>query len=433
MTDETPSCDLSHDYDAGIPPEVASGNVFGVKLRAVEARVLSVAPWLLALSVLGHLLLVAFQVKMTMVDLAVYRNGSPHLFTGDLYEYRFGEDTDIFPLPFTYPPFAAAVFTPMSWVPWGASRWIWQLICLGCLYYIVRTTFKLLKLDDPRRVMLWTALALWIEPVRTTLNYGQINLVLCAILIGTLASARNWVGGVGVGFTAGIKLTPAISGLYFLIQRRWAAAVWSFVAFAAVYAIGWALSPSQSDKFWFHLLGDASRVGPVGSAINQSMRGALSRTVGYDVKTGVLYVLGVLVAAALTWFAVSKTKDVLALIVSVQMLGLLVSPISWSHHWVWMVPALLWLIYEGGHLLCKVTAGLWVLLTGGYLVSFLLNAQPNIWDFSRPWYYALLGWGYPVAGMLTLVAIGLAARRQRDELLPGDEEAADSEPSRVAG
>jgi alpha-1,2-mannosyltransferase len=74
-----------------------------------------------------------------------------------------------------------------------------------------------------------------------------------------------------------------------------------------------------------------------------------------------------------------------------------------------------------------------VLLTGGYLVSFLLNAQPNIWDFPRPWYYAVLGWGYPAAGMLTLVAIGLATRRQRDELLPGDEEAAHSEPSGVAG
>ncbi|MFI6101205.1 mannosyltransferase [Lentzea sp. NPDC051213] len=404
-----------------------------MKLRAVEARVLSVAPWLLVLSVAGHLFMVAFQAKMTMIDLLVYRNGSPHLFSGDLYEWRLDQYADVFPLPFTYPPFAAAIFTPMSWVPWEASRWIWQLICLGCLYFIVRTSVKLLKLQDPRRAMMWTALVLWIEPVRTTLNYGQINLVLAAILIGTLASARNWVGGAGVGFAAGIKLTPAISGLFFLIQRRWMAAVWSFVAFVAVYGIGWAISPSQSNKFWFELLGDASRVGPVGSAINQSMRGALSRTVGYDVKTGPLFIVAVLVAAVLTWFAVSKTKDVLALIVSVQMLGLLVSPISWSHHWVWMVPALLWLIYEGGHLLCKITAGLWVLLTGGYLISFLLLAQPNIWDFPRPLVFVLLGWGYPVAGMLTLVAIGLATRRKPDELLPGDEEAAHSEPTGVAG
>ncbi|MEU7475657.1 mannosyltransferase [Lentzea sp. NPDC042327] len=433
MIRKTPYSDLSRSDDARVPTRVASSNVFRVKLRAVEARVLSVAPWLLALSVVGHLLMVAFQAKMTMIDLLVYRNGSPHLFRGDLYEWRLDQYADVFPLPFTYPPFAAAIFTPMSWVPWEASRWIWQLICLGCLYFIVRTSLKLLRLDDPRRAMLWTALVLWIEPVRTTLNYGQINLVLCAILIGTLASARNWVGGAGVGFTAGIKLTPAISGLYFLITKRWMAAVWSFVAFAATYGIGWAISPSQSDRFWFQLLGDASRVGPVGSAINQSMRGALSRTVGHDVQTGPLYLVAVVVAAALTWFAVSRTRDVLALIVSVQFLGLLVSPISWSHHWVWVVPALLWLVYEGGHVLCTITAGLWVLLTGGFLISFLLLAQPNIWDFARPWYLVVLGWGYPAAGLLTLVAIGLAARRRAGGPPSGEEKAADGAPSRVAG
>ena len=419
--------------DARVPRDVASGNVISVKLRAVEARVLSVAPWLLAISVVGHLLMVKFQAKMTMIDLLVYRNGSPHLFSGDLYEWRLDQYADVFPLPFTYPPFAAAIFTPMSWIPWEASRWVWQILCLFCLWFIVRTSLKLIGKADPRRVMLWTALTLWIEPVRTTLNYGQINLVLAAILIGTLAAARSYVAGAGVGFTAGIKLTPAISGLYFLITKRWAAAVWSFVAFVATFGIGHLISPSQSNKFWFELLGDASRVGPVGSAINQSMRGAISRTLGYDVKTGVPYILCVIVAAAFTWYAVSKTKDTLALIVSVQFLGLLVSPISWSHHWVWMVPALMWLIYQGGHRLCAVAAGLWVVLTGGYLISFLLMAQPNIWDFPRPWYYSLLGWGYPAAGLLTLAAIGLATRRQLGELLPGDQEAADREPSGVRG
>lgn len=372
--------------DARVPRNVASGNVISVKLRAVEARVLSVAPWLLALSVAGHLLMVRFQAKMTMIDLLVYRNGAPHLFSGDLYEWRLDQYADVFPLPFTYPPFVAAIFTPMSWIPWEASRWVWQLICLACLWFIVRKSFQLIGLHDPRRVALWTALTLWIEPVRTTLNYGQINLVLAAILIGTLAAARSYVAGAGVGIAAGIKLTPAISGLYFLITKKWAAAVWSFVAFVATFGLGHLISPAQSNKFWFELLGDASRVGPVGSAINQSLRGAISRTVGYDVKTGPLYLIAVALAAVLTWYTVSRTKDTLALIVSVQFLGLLVSPISWSHHWVWMVPALVWLIYQGGHWLCTVAAGTWITATGGYLISFLLLAQPNIWDFLRPWY-----------------------------------------------
>ncbi|CAL9634471.1 Polyprenol-phosphate-mannose-dependent alpha-(1-2)-phosphatidylinositol pentamannoside mannosyltransferase [Actinosynnema sp. ALI-1.44] len=387
----------------------------------VEARVLRVAPWLLGLSLVGHLAMVALQAKMTMVDLMVYRNASPELFTGELYQWRLKEFSEQFALPFTYPPFSAFVFVPLSWVPWGVARWFWQLLSLACLYFLTRKALTLVGSTDPRRAMLWTALFVWVEPVRTTLNYGQINLVLAALLIGTLVSARPWLAGLGVGVAAGVKLTPAISGLYFLVTRKYKAAVWSFVAFAGTVLLGFAISAGQSNQFWFHLLGDATRVGPVGSAINQSLRAALSRTVGYDVEAGPIYLVGVAVAVACAawalWWAV-KAADTLAMIVAVQFLGLLVSPISWSHHWVWAVPALMWLIYGVRHRLAAVTAWAWVLAIGSYLISFLLNAQPSIWIISRPWYLSLLGWVYPAVGLLTLVVIGVVLRdrsRQRVE------------------
>ncbi|MEU7531108.1 mannosyltransferase [Saccharothrix sp. NPDC042600] len=384
----------------------------------VEARVLRVAPWLLGLSLVGHLAMVALQAKMTMVDLMVYRNASPELFTGELYQWRLKEFSEQFALPFTYPPFSAFVFVPLSWVPWGVARWFWQLLSLACLYFLTRKALTLVGSADPRRAMLWTALFVWVEPVRTTLNYGQINLVLAALLIGTLVSARPWLAGLGVGVAAGVKLTPAISGLYFLVTRKYKAAVWSFVAFAGTVLLGFAISAGQSNQFWFHLLGDATRVGPVGSAINQSLRAALSRTVGYDVEAGPIYLVGVAVAVACAawalWWAV-KATDTLAMVVAVQFLGLLVSPISWSHHWVWAVPALMWLIYGVRHRLAAVTAWAWVLAIGSYLISFLLHAQPSIWIISRPWYLSLLGWVYPAVGLLTLVAIGVVLRERSRE------------------
>lgn len=401
-----------------------------MNFRAVEARVLAVAPWLLALSLLGHLTMVAFQTQMTMIDLMVYRNGSPELFTGQLYDWRLSEFSDKFALPFTYPTFSAFVFLPLSWVPWGVARWIWQLGSLACLYWLIRMALRIIGRESDgidaavwtRRAMLWTALAVWIEPVRTTLNYGQINLVLAAILLTTMVSLRQWAAGFGVGVTAGIKLTPAISGLYFLVTKRYAAAAWSFVAFLLTVGIGYLLSPALSNRYWFELLGDASRVGPVGSAINQSLRGALSRSFGHDVHTGLSYQVAVVIAALLTGWALRealRTKDTLAGVVAVQIFGLLVSPISWSHHWVWMMPALMWLLYgrASGHRLVVVTAWAWVLAVGSYLISILLIVQPSIWDFSRPWYYSLLGWVYPACGLLTLaaIAVGLRARAVRPE------------------
>ncbi|MBB5956229.1 alpha-1,2-mannosyltransferase [Saccharothrix tamanrassetensis] len=386
-----------------------------VKLRAVEARVLAVAPWLFGLSLVGHLAMVAFQTKMTMVDLLVYRNASPELFTGDLYQWRLEEFSDQFALPFTYPPFSAFVFVPLSWVSWDVARWFWQLLSLACLWFLVRKSLELVGSRDPRRAMLWTALFVWVEPVRTTLNYGQINLVLAALLLATMVSAKPWAAGAGVGLAAGVKLTPAISGLYFLVTRNFKAAVWSFVAFAGTVGLGYLISASQSHQFWFQLLGDATRVGPVGSAINQSLRGALSRTVGYDVQTGPLYLLGVAVAVALTVWALRsavKAEDTLAMLVTVQFLGLLVSPISWSHHWVWAVPALMWLIYGVRHRLAAVTAWAWLLAIGSYLISYLLIVQPSIWTIPRPWYFSLLGWVYPAVGLLTLVTVAVVLRQK---------------------
>jgi alpha-1,2-mannosyltransferase len=401
-----------------------------VNVRAVEVRILTVAPWLLGVSVLLHFVLVATQTKMTMVDLMVYRNGSPFLLQGSLYDWHLTQFSEQFALPFTYPPFAATVFIPLSYLPWVVVRWLWQVVSLACLWWLVRLSLRIISRDVDgtagsstedvwrRRAMLWTGLTIWIEPVRTTLNYGQINLVLAAIVLAGMASRRSVLSGLSVGVTAGIKLTPALSGIYFLATKRWAAAVWSAVAFAGTVALAWAISPAQSALYWFHLIGDAGRIGPVGSAINQSLRAALSRTLGHDVGSGPVWLLAAVVAAVLLFFALRaavRANDLLAGVVAVQFFTLLVSPISWSHHWVWVVPAVLWLLYgrAAGGRLVTVTAVLWLLAVGSYLISVLLNLQNSIWVVSRPWYASALGWVYPACGLLTLVTIAVALHRRQ--------------------
>jgi alpha-1,2-mannosyltransferase len=403
-----------------------------VNVRAIEARVLRVAPWLLGVSVLIHFALVLTQTKMTMVDLMVYRDGSPSLLDGTLYSWHLAEYSEQFALPFTYPPFAALVFVPLSWLPWVLVRWLWQIVSVACLWWLVRLSLKLIARDragqpglDPvtedvwqRRAMMCTALAIWTEPVRTTLNYGQINLMLAAIVLAGLVSTRPVLSGLSVGVTAGIKLTPALSGIYFLATKRWAAAIWSAVAFAVTVGIAYVVSPSQSTLYWFHLLSETNRIGPVGSAINQSLRAALSRSVGYDVGSGPIWLAGAAVAAVLLFFALRaavRAGDTLAGVVSVQFFTLLVSPISWSHHWVWMVPAVLWLLYgrAAGGKLVTITAVAWLVAVGSFVISFLLVLQSSIWVISRPWYASALGWVYPACGLLTLVAVAVSLNRHR--------------------
>lgn len=388
----------------------------GRRLRRAEDWARGRAAWLLAGSIAAHVVLMQLPKATTMIDLLVYRHAPPSILDGHLYDFRLGEFSDQFPLPFTYPPFAALVFLPLSWFPWWVVRYAWHAASIGALWWILNRTAALVVGPAAqqqlwrRRVLLWTAVALWTEPVRTTLNYGQINLLLVAALITAVSTRRDSLAGLSVGLATGIKLTPAVTGLYFVLRRRWAAAGWSAVWFAVTVTLGWLAGPEQSRLYWFQLLGDPNRIGPVGSAINQSLRGALSRTMGYDVGSGALWVAAALLAIGLAGSAVlaaRRTGDGFAMLIVIEFLGLLLSPISWSHHWVWAVPALFWLLHGRArlHTGIRVAAGAWVFVLVSYVVPILVTRQQSIWTIPRPWYLAALGWAYPLAALITLGAV----------------------------
>jgi alpha-1,2-mannosyltransferase len=92
--------------------------------------------------------------------------------------------------------------------------------------------------------------------------------------------------------------------------------------------------------------------------------------------------------------------------------GLLMSPISWTHHWVWLVPLMIWLIY--GPLRerrdARIVGWGWLGLTVIGVPWLLLFTQPTIWQISRPWYLAWAGLIYIVAALVTLAVIAASAR-----------------------
>ncbi|MCK5757439.1 MAG: mannosyltransferase [Mycobacterium sp.] len=393
----------------------------------LAARLSAAAPLLLIASIAARLAWTYLvPTGANFVDLHVYVGGAATLGRpGELYDYVYADQTPDFPLPFTYPPFAAVVFYPLTLVPFGLLALAWQLGIVAALYGVVRTSQRLLTVaprHDPRRVaMLWTAAGIWTEPLRSTFDYGQVNVVLVLAVLGAVYSSRWWLSGLLVGLAAGVKLTPAVSGLYFLGARRWGAAVFSAVVFFATVGLSLLLVGDQARYYFTDLLGDADRVGPVGTSFNQSWRGAISRILGYDAGYGPWVLAGIVVTAALAlvaWRAVGGAQDRLAAIVIVQLFGLLLSPISWTHHWVWVIPLMIWLLHGplARRLGARVLGWGWLALTLVGVPWLLSFAQPTIWEVSRPWYLAWAGLIYPVATLVTLawVAVGgrtLAGRR----------------------
>jgi alpha-1,2-mannosyltransferase len=355
------------------------------------------------------------------VDLHVYLGGAAALdHPGTLYSYVYGDQTPDFPLPFTYPPFAALVFYPLTKLPFAVVALGWQIGIIAALYGVVLLCLRLVGVRDPALAQLWTAIGIWIEPLRSTFDYGQINVALVVAALWAALSTRWWVSGLLVGTAAGIKLTPAITGLYLAGMRRWGAAVFAAVVFAATVALSVAVIGQQARYYFTDLLGDARRIGPIGTSFNQSWRGGISRILGHDAGYGPLVLAGIAlsaVLAVLAWRALAsagegRRRDRLGSLLVVQLFGLLISPISWTHHWIWLLPLMIWLLNgpwrerPGGRLL----GWGWLALTlvgVPWLLSFL---QPTIWQISRPWYLAWAGLVYIVATLVTLGWIALGRR-----------------------
>lgn len=355
------------------------------------------------------------------VDLHVYLGGAAALDKpGTLYSYVYADQTPDFPLPFTYPPFAALVFYPLTKLPFAVVALGWQLGIIAALYGVVRVSQRMIGVVSAPAAMLWTAVGIWTEPLRSTFDYGQVNVILVLAALWAAYSTRWWVSGLLVGVAAGIKLTPAITGVYLAGVRRWGAAVFAALVFAGTVALSIGVIGQQARYYFTDLLGDAGRIGPIGTSFNQSWRGGISRILGHDAGYGPLVLAGIAVSAVLAvlaWRALGGSdtdRDLLGSLLVVQLFGLLISPISWTHHWVWVLPLMIWLI--NGPWRERPGAAVlgwgWLALTLVGVPWLLSFAQPTIWQISRPWYLAWAGLVYIVATLATLgwIAVGRRAR-----------------------
>ena len=392
------------------------------QLRARAQSHLDARPWLaplvFCLSVLARLVLsFVTTTGLNMVDLRVYTYGAATVFHGELYTFTFSDMTPNFPLPFTYPPFAALLFYPLHWLPFPLLAVLWLVATMVAVWAVVRISLQLLLGERAEQrhwrvaALLWAALSIWLEPVRTTLDYGQVNVFLVLGALLAVRSGRWWVGGGIVGLLAGVKLTPAITGLYFLARRNVAAAGFSAVAFAGTVALSFLIIRDEARTYFGELAGDASRIGPVGSAINQSLRGVLSRFAGHDVGTGISWALAVVLTLALcllAWRGLDQ-NDRLGILLMVELFGLLVSPISWSHHWVWFIPAMVWLVHGPLRQLrgAKISAGIGLVIMLVGVIQILLRLQPSIWEHDRPVLESAVGAVYPWGAVATLGLMSL--------------------------
>ena len=382
-----------------------------IELAPAYLVALAILPWVIAHGV-------AWPWQPSTIELQVYVYAVHDMLAGkDIY----ATTTPFWNLYFIYPPIAAILMIPLAVGPY----WLWQLLWTFLLVWAQQSVLK--RCGVPRGWVLGlvgVAVVLAVEPIRTTLGYGQINTMLMALVVADLLPdrpdlRRRIPRGTLIGLAAAIKLTPALFVIFLFLLGRKRPAWTAVISFAAFTAIGAIFQWAQTFQFWFGLSGGNTRTASPLYVGNQSFLGVVYRMVGESTGLtllglaigGLIALLGTVVASQ--WWRAGEKVFAVAL---VGLCTCLASPLSWTHHYVWILPM-------GAAVVLGRTLPTWVRVLAGSWVVWVcaclpLAVLPYGGDPERH-YNALqqlvanLG---PLLGVALVVGLGwqlLAAHRRR--------------------
>lgn len=394
--------------------------------------------WIVALAVLVALVRPAMLIQhyllqtppgYWLVDLEVYRNaGVSNLIGRPVYE-AVTPPPQL--LPFTYPPIASVIAVLLAVVPFTVAGWLWTLaqlaVLAGLTGWIFRGTAERTGRWWPLALAgIWTAVC-FLLPVSDGIKYGQVDIFLMALCLLDLTGRTGRLPrGLLIGVATAIKLTPGIFIVHLLVTRQWRAAITAAAAAAGCTALGFVLVPDASFAFWGGVLQDPSRLGLNEGTSNQSLRGMLMRA-GWDSPALWLALVAVVAVAGL---AVARGAHRRGRIwheaAAVGLVGVLVSPVSWIHHFVWVVVALAafatirrwwlvpltWLVFT----LPLPWWGQWRLQQG---LDFPASSSGNPW-------WQLVNDSYGISALLLLAALAWTSARRRPAATPDSQPATPS-------
>lgn len=315
----------------------------GAGLRPGPRRALTLAAAVLALLIAAPMLWHTLHTVHRLVDLEVYRGAADAVRSGDaVYDHTSPPPEN---LPFTYPPLAALLALPLTLLSFRAAGLAWTAMNLGLLAFLLwRYARPLWSQLGPALGPLVFAGAAWLLPVRDTFRFGQVNLILLTLVLLDCTSARpRWPRGALVGVATAIKLTPGLFIPYLWVSGRRRAAYVAAGTASALTLLTFAVLPRDSRDFWFDALLNSDRLGSNSGTSNQAIRGVVLRFLGPGLPTTLLVLTLVAVAAYVGLrraASLSRGGAEISALTVVGCTAVLVSPVSWIHHMVWVLLAI---------------------------------------------------------------------------------------------
>jgi alpha-1,2-mannosyltransferase len=372
------------------------------------------------------------------VDTAVYRSGAIALLTGEpLYDtMSLSAEPWWAQLPFTYPPTGALLFIPLALFPTQIAWGVLGALSVLALALVVRVAIQNVRtrpvwMTPARTTITVTLLALCLEPVWRTLFLGQINLILMALVVTDALLLKNsrYFGGVLIGVAAAVKLTPLIFVPHLWLTGRKKDAVRALVTFAVLQGLLFAIIPHDFRRFWSVAVTNPERTGPTFWAGNQSVNGLMLRLTDLAPwALGAAIAIGVLLAVPAVYLVgrFHRAGQPLTALLVTAFFGVLLSPVSWSHHYVWVVPLIVLLLSRlpdrlpDGWARVRALSGIGaiVLVYASCVLLIMRTSDPNRPFGDHPelnWTppEILLGSSYLLVPLVAGVLVLTRARRQR--------------------
>ncbi|MFD0365225.1 glycosyltransferase 87 family protein [Nocardia sp. GCM10030253] len=320
------------------------------KLTALVAAIafasLSVGIWL-------EFLRPNWEMYWHQIDLQVYMWGGS---TAAMHPELLYDGRGPMNLPFLYPVFAAWICAELARFPINYIGTGIVVLTMASLYVSVWSAGVLQRHRRGIGMIAMTiavsAAAIWLEPVQQAFQFGQLSVILMALVLADLAIPKDRrYRGILIGIATGLKLTPAVFIVYLLITRQFRAAAVASGTFATTVAIGFWYRPTQALEFWTTTMSSQNRIG-FAYVQNQSINGLFGRlqwttwgnSGAWLVGAGLLAIAGIAAAR----IAYLRGDELLGALLAATVM-LLASPISWTHYWVWIAPALMWLFHALRH------------------------------------------------------------------------------------
>ena len=387
--------------------------------------------WALAAGALYYVAWRLFGHTPYRIDIDVYQMGGQAWLDGrPLYRDVLFHTPIGLNLPFTYPPLAAIVFCPFSWLHMPAASI--AITVLNFLLLIVATSIVLAGLDvwSASAVLsgptwlrrLWLAVtvvaasSIWLEPITSNFAFGQINVVLMTLVLADCVPRRTpWPRGLLLGLGIALKLTPAVFLLYFVLRRDNRAALTAVGSFAAATLAGFALAWTDSWEYWTRTVHHTDRIGETALNTDQNIAGALARLGLGEHERFALWVVACLLVLAVTIWAmrrVLRAEEPTLAVVCAALFGLVVSPVSWSHHWVWALPTVLVtavLAWRRRNVVLAALTAVGVALMRWTPIDLL----PKHHETTANWWRQLAGSSYVWWAVAVIVAAGLTVTARR--------------------